>query len=293
MSTKSTNNTLKFLTLVLAILLVSLGIYTVTFYNEVKDNEAQLQIDKDRIMEELEEEVERYDLVLKENTVITNRLEAAKTEVLALQEKLEAQEATRDVVKEYQFELRKLRREREFMFKQNDSLIREIQRLSQLQEKTQDSLDKVTLRQDSISSKNRDLSSKLLKGAQLTVSLNNVRGVIQRNNGKFTATVRARRAEMIQVNYTVNENRLAKAGDIPFYTQVIGPSGRIIGTPRDITFDDGTQLSYNNRIIVPYTNVQFKVSELIFGSGTFELGTYQILVFQGSRQVLSEILTLK
>lgn len=293
MSTKSTNNTLKFLTLVLAILLVSLGIYTVTFYNEVKDNEAQLQIEKDLIMEELGEEVDRYDLVLRENTVITNRLEAAKTEVLALQEKLKAQEATRDVVREYQFELRKLRREREFIFKQNDSLIRETQRLSQLQEKTQDALNKATLRQDSISSKNKDLSSKLTEGAQLSASLTSVRGVIQRNNGKFTSTVRARRAEMIQVNYTVNENRLATAGDMPFYTQITGPSGRIIGTPRDITFDDGTQLSYNNRIIVPYTKVSFKVSELILGSGAFELGTYQILVFQGSRQVLSETLTLK
>ncbi|MFT5751120.1 MAG: hypothetical protein ACI828_000955 [Flavobacteriales bacterium] len=293
MSAKNTNNTLKFLTLVLAILLVSLGIYTVTFYNEVKDNEAQLQIEKDLIMEELGEEVDRYDLVLRENTVITNRLEAAKIEILALQEKLKAQEATRDVVREYQFELHELRREREFIFKQNDSLIRETQRLSQLQENTQDALNKATLRQDSISSENRDLTSKLTQGAQLTASLTSVRGVIQRNNGKFTSTVRASRAEMIQVNYTVNENRLTTTGDMPFYTQITGPSGRIIGTPRDITFDDGTQLSYNNRIIVPYTKVQFKVSELILGSGTFELGTYQILVFQGSRQVLSEILTLK
>lgn len=293
MSTKSTNNTLKFLTLVLAILLVSLGIYTVKFYNEVKDNEAQLQMEKALIMEELGEEVERYDLVLKENTAITNRLEAAKTEVLALQEKLKAQEATRGVVQEYQLELRKLRREREFMFQQNDSLIRETQRLSELQEKTQDALNKATLRQDSINNKNKDLSSQLTVGSQLTASISSVRAVIQRNNGKFTPTVRASRAEMIQVNYTVNENRLANAGDVPFYTQITGPSGRIIGTPRDITFSDGSTLTYNNRIIVPYTKVEFRVSELIFGSGTFEEGNYQILVFQGNRHVLSATLSLK
>ena len=293
MSTKSTNNTLKFLTLVLAILLVSLGIYTVKFYNEVKDNEAQLQKEKSLIMEELKEEVERYDVVLKENTAITTRLEEAKTEVLALQEKLRTQEATRGVVQEYQLELRKLRREREFMFKQNDSLILETQRLSQLQQKTQDALNKATIRQDSISSKNRDLSSQLSEGAQLTASMTSIRAVIQRNNGKFTPTVRAGRAEMIQVNYTVNENNLATAGDFLFYTQVTGPSGRVIGTPRDITFEDGFSLSYNNRIVIPYTKVQFKVSELILGSGAFEPGTYRILVFQGSRQVLSETLTLK
>lgn len=293
MSTKSTNNTLKFLTLVLAILLVSLGIYTVKFYNEVKDNEAQLQMEKELIMEELGEEVERYDLVLKENTAITNRLEAAKTEVLALQEKLKAQEATRGVVQEYQLELRKLRKEREFMFQQNDSLIRETQRLSELQEKTQDALNKATLRQDSINNKNKDLSSQLTVGSQLTASISSVRAVIQRNNGKFTPTVRASRAEMIQVNYTVNENPLAKEGDVPFYTQITGPSGRIIGTPRDITFGDGSKLTYNNRIIVPYTKVQFRVSELIFGSSTFEEGNYQILVFQGNRQVLSATLSLK
>lgn len=293
MSTKSTNNTLKFLTLVLAILLVSLGVYTFKFYNEVKDNEVQLLKEKALIMDELKEEAERYDVVLAENTEITNRLEAAKTEVLALQEKLRAQEATRDVVQEYQLELRKLRREREFMFKQYDSLIRETQRLSQLQQETQDALTKATMRQDSISSKNRDLSSQLNVGAQITASLTSVRGVIQRNNGKFTSTVRARRAEMIQVNYMVNENRLAPTGNIPFYTQITGPSGRIIGTPRAITFDDGMELSYNNRIIVPYTKEQFKVSELIFGSGAFEPGDYQVLVFQGERQLLSETLTLK
>lgn len=293
MSTKSTNNTLKFLTIVLTILLLSLSLYTIKFYNEVKDNQDQLQQEKALILEELQQEVDRYNVVLRENTSITSRLEEAKSEVLQLREQLKTQEATRDVVKEYQLELGKLRREREVIFRQNDSLIRETQRLSQLQQETQERLDKATQKQDSIRDQNRDLTSKLSQGSQVTARLSSVRAVIQRNNGKFTPTVRARRAEMIQVNYIVNQNVLAKAGDLPFYTQIKGPDGRIIGTPRSVTFDNDSTLSYNNRVIVPYDKTDFKVNDLILGNGSFEEGVYQILVYQGPRKLIKTTLELK
>ena len=293
MSTKSTNNTLKFLTLVLALLLVSLGVYTYKFYNEVKDNEAQLIKEKELILVELDEEIGRYNLVLKEKSQLNDRLELAKTELLSLQEKFKQQEVTRAVVQEYQIELRKLRKERELLFRQNDSLLRETQRLSQLQEETQQELNRVQQRQDSLFSSNENLSNRIAKGAEITVGNMLVRAVIQRNSGRFIPTVRAGRAQMLQVKYTVNPNALAEEGDLKFYTQVIGPKGKIIGTPRQVTFEDGSGLSYSNRTIVPYTGETRGISELILPIGSFEKGEYQISVFQNKRKVLSGALTLK
>ncbi len=293
MSTKSTNNTLKFLVIALALLLVSLGIYTFKFYNEVRDNETQLQREKATILEELDEEIERYNLILKENTSITAQLENAKSEIITLQEQLQGQEVTRDLVQKYQLELRKLRREREVFFTQNDSLIRETQRLSVLQQQTQEALERATKQQDSIAIQNKTLNIKIQEGEQITASDFSARGVIQRNNGRFTTTARAKRAEMIQVNYQVNENKLASAGDLIFYTQIKGPNGLVIGTPREIASPDGSVIKYNNRIVIPYKKELFRVSELILGRGDFDEGRYMVTVFHNTREVLSGSLDLK
>ncbi|RMB58028.1 hypothetical protein EAX61_10440 [Dokdonia sinensis] len=293
MSTKSTDTTLRFLVIALAILLVSLGIYTFKFYNEVQENEAQLLKEKALIIEELDEEIERYNLILKENTAITAQLETAKTEILSLQKQLEGQEVTRDLVQRYQLELRKLRREREVFFTQNDSLLRETQRLSELQQRTQEALDRATRQQDSIIVENKTLNIKVGKGELVTAGSFSARGVIQRNNGRFTTTARAKRTEMIQVNYQVNENKLIAQRDLVFYTQVKGPNGQVIGTPREIASPDGTIIKYNNRIIIPYKNETYKISELILGRGDFDEGTYTITVFHNTREVLSGALNLK
>lgn len=293
MSTKSTNNTLKFLVIALALLLVSLGIYTFKFYNEVRDNETQLQREKATILEELDEEIERYNLILKENTSITAQLEDAKSEIITLQEQLQGQEVTRDLVQKYQLELRKLRREREVFFTQNDSLIRETQRLSVLQQQTQEALERATKQQDSIAIQNETLNIKIQEGEQITASDFSARGVIQRNNGRFTTTARAKRAEMIQVNYQVNENKLAPVGDLIFYTQIKGPNGLVIGTPREIASPDGSVIKYNNRIVIPYKKELFRVSELILGRGDFDEGVYTVTVFHNTREVLSGSLDLK
>ncbi len=293
MSTKSTNNTLVFLTILLCLVVIGLGAYTFKFYNEVKANESQLKKEKELIAEELQEEIARYNTILNEKSILSEELTSAKEQLQILQKRLDSNIVTRAIVQEYQLELRRMRREREQLFKQNDSLQKETQRLSLLQAETQDALEKITKAQDSLAVNNQNLERKLNLGSQIALSNVIAKGVIQRNSGKFVSTSRAARAEMIRVCYDVNENKLAEEKELIFYIQVLNKEGKMIGVLREETLSDGTALSYNSRTKVPYEKSLYKVCELVLPIQKFDKGDYTVNIFHNEQLLMSSLLTLK
>ena len=293
MSTKGTTRILKGLTLLLTLLLVGLGIYTYRFYKDVQISEAQLEKEKNQIREELENEIAKYNEVLAQKNDLTTELENAKTRLELLSEEVQKNRVSQRDIDNYRSELRKLRNERVLLFRQNDSLVVVNERLEALQEETQQSLDSVEEEKNRLLRENLALANQVAKAALITASNIQSRGVIQHNSGRLRVTQRARRTEMIHVRYDVNENNLAIAADLPFYTQVLDDKGNLIGTKREISFSDGTTILFNTRTIVPYKKTSFKVSELILPIQQFEPGTYTINVYLGSRLVLSDMLALK
>jgi len=293
MGTKSTKNTLLFLTLLLCIVVISLGAYTLKFYGEVKENESRLREEKSLIVQELEQEIKRYNEVLIEKNILADELSTAKKHLEELQKRLDSNEVTQSVVRAYRIELTKIRRERELLFKQNDSLINETERLAKQQAETQDALEKATKAQKSLETSNKALTEKINLGAQITASNLTVRGVIQRNSGKFINTANAKRAEMIRICYSLNENKLAKPGDLNLFVQVLNSNGNMIGIPREEKLFNGENIRFNARTTVPYSNKAYPVCELVLPLQTFEEDTYTVNVFHEDRLLLSSTLELK
>ena len=293
MSTKSTKNTLLLLTILLCIVVIGLGAYTVKFYGEVQKNESRLKEEKTLIEQELKEEIKRYNDVLTEKNILSNELSDAKEHLEDLQKRLDSNEVTQSIVRAYRIELTKIRRERELLFKQNDSLLNETERLAELQAETQDALEKATKAQSTLENDNKALIEKLNLGAQITASNLIARGVIQRNSGKFLNTSRGSRAEMIRVCYIVNENKLSKPGDLNFFVQVINSQGKMIGIPREEKLSNGENIRFNARTTVPYSNKAYPVCELVLPVQTFEEGTYTVNVFHEDRLLLTSPLELK
>ncbi|MFT5890815.1 MAG: hypothetical protein ACI9Y7_000913 [Dokdonia sp.] len=293
MSTKSTKNTLLLLTILLCIVVISLGAYTVKFYGEVQKNESQLKEEKALIEQELKEEIKRYNDVLTEKNILANELYDAKKHLEDLQKRLDSNEVTQSIVRAYRIELTKIRRERELLFKQNDSLLNETERLAKLQAATQDALEKATKAQNTLETSNKALTEKLNLGAQITASNIIVRGVIQRNSGKFLNTSRANRAKMVRICYEVNENKLAKARDLNFFVQVLNSQGKMIGIPREEKLSNGKNIRFNSRTTIPYSNKPFNVCELVLPVQTFKEGTYTVNVFNEDRLLLTSTLDLK
>ncbi|WP_299212013.1 hypothetical protein [uncultured Dokdonia sp.] len=293
MSTKSTKNTLLLLTILLCVVVLGLGAYTVKFYGEVQENESQLKEEKAFIEQELKEEIKRYNEVLSEKNILENELSDAKEHLEDLQKRLDSNKITQSIVRAYRIELTKVRRERELLFKQNDSLLNETERLAKLQAETQDALEKATKAQSTLENDNKALIEKINIGAQITASNLIVRGVIQRNSGKFLNTSRANRAKMVRICYEVNENKLAKAGTLNFFVQVLNGQGKMIGVPREEKLSNGESIRFNSRTSIPYSNKPFNVCELVLPVQTFEEGTYTVNVFHEDRLLLTSPLVLK
>ncbi|WP_299674611.1 hypothetical protein [uncultured Dokdonia sp.] len=293
MGTKSTKNTLLILTILLCVVVVSLGAYTIKVHGEMQENESRLKEEKALIAEELKEEIKKYNDILTEKNILSNELSDAKESLEALQKRLDSNEITQSIVRAYRIELNKMRRERELLFKQNDSLLNETERLAKLQAETQDALEKATKAQSTLENDKRVLEEKLSLGAQITANNLIVRGVIQRNSGKFLNTSRANRAKMVRICYEINENKLAKPGDLQFFVQVFNSDGKMIGIPREEKLSNGKNILFNSRTTIPYRNKPFNVCELVLPVQTFEKGIYTVNVLHEDRLLLTSELELK
>ncbi|WP_396597830.1 hypothetical protein [Dokdonia sp. R86516] len=293
MRTKSTNNTLLFLVILLCLVVAGLGFHTYNFQNEVQQREAQLVNDKERVTAQLDEELSKYSSLLKERDALKGALKQAQSRLLQLKETLQDDDLSRSKMQQFQMEIQRLRREREFFITANDSLQLETKRLAALQQETQKALDLATKSQDSIQKSNRDLAERLTQGARLTVSNLAARGVIQRNSGKFFMTSRASRVEMMQVCFTVNDNQLAEAENKSFYVQVVNSQGRMIGVERNEKFEDGSVVRYNTKTTIAFNKTAYTICELVLPVQQMEGGDYTINVYHEGSMLLSTILSLK
>ena len=84
MTEKKSNNALKILTGVLAVALIALGIYTIKFYNEEKENKAILQKEKTVIEDELNDLIIKYDEAIATNDEMHQNLVVAHERISML-----------------------------------------------------------------------------------------------------------------------------------------------------------------------------------------------------------------
>lgn len=292
MSKKSTNTTLIILTILLCIVVIGLGAYTYSFYTEVKENETQLLKDKALVEAELDEEIIRYSKLLEEKGALSSQLVIAKERLVAFQQRIDSNEVTRSIVQQYQLELRRLRKERELLFKQNDSLQQETIRLSNLQKRTQNSLDSISKSREPIAVK-QQVENAAQKLSKFSTSNIQAYGVIQRNSGKFVNTSRAARAQMIRVCYNVKAMDELPASKQKFYVKVIDENNKLIGIERKLTLDTGEQLSYNVETSIAYQNQAYKICELVLPIRPFAKGVYKIEIYDKLGRLATTQLTLK
>lgn len=291
MRDKSTKTTLLVLTILLCLLVIGLGAYTYSFYNKVKENESELLKDKALIEAELDEEIARYNMLLEEKNELSAELSIAKERLEAFQKRIDSNEVTRSIVRQYQEELKQLRKEQKSLFRQNDSLQQETRRLSDLQERTQNSLDSITKQRVSVpintAKEKKSIASKI------TISNMQVYGVIQRNSGKFVNTSRAARAQMARICYEVDANDQIPASELTFYVRVVNDKNKLVGVERFVTLSADEQLSYNAETSIDYQNKSYKICELVLPVSPFSKGTYTVEIYSRQGLISTTILNLK
>lgn len=281
MSDQKSNNALKILTGVLAVALIALGIYTVKFYNEQKDNQELLQKEKTVIEGELNDLIVKYDEAIAENEGLDTELVAARERIVMLRDSVQDMEANLALISRYRREISNLKAEKEELFKVVDSLSNQNRMLVTEIDSTNNVLLERTRFSDSLKVQTQSMATKIDRAAQLKVSNLRGEGVIERNSGRLVENDRTRRVDKIRTCFSLTPNSLAEAGDKDLYVQVYNPNNNLVGDQIAVQHEGGVMV-YSAATKVFYENEELDVCIL---ANTKEEnlieGTYKVLVYNG------------
>lgn len=281
MTDQKNNNALKILTGILAVALVALGIYTVRFYNEEKENQELLERQKAAIENELNDLIVRYDEAIEENEGLDSELIAARERIVVLRDSVQDMEASLRVLDRYRSQLNNLKRERDELFMVVDSLSGRNQELVAAIDSTNNILLERTRLSDSLRERNQRLSTQVDRASELKVSGLRGEGVIERNSGRLVVNDRTRRVDKIRTCFTLTENELAEPGEKELYVQVYNPDNNLVGDQIGVQHEGGVMV-YSAATKVYYENDELDVCVLANAlEDNLIPGTYKVLVYNG------------
>lgn len=281
MTETKSNTALKILTGILAVALIALGIYTVKFYNEEKENKVILQKEKAVIEDELNDLIIKYDEAIATNQVMDQNLVDARQRIAVLLDSVKDSEANLVLISRYRREINSLRSEKDRLFRVVDSLSNQNRMLTTAIDSTNMVLAQRVRQADSLSVTNQSLSTKVDRAAQLKVTNLKGDGVIVRNNGKLVTNNRTRRIDQIRTCFKLTENALAQAGERDMYVQVYNPQNELVGDQLTVQHDGGAMV-YSAASRIYYENEELDVC-ILSNTDRDKLteGVYKVYVYAG------------
>ncbi len=285
MTEKKNNTALKILTGILAVALLALGIYTVRFYNEEKENKAILQNEKTVIEDELNDLIIKYDEAIQENEVMDQDLVEARERISLLLDSVQDNEANLVLISRYRREIGNLQSEKDRLFRVVDSLSAQNQRMASTIDSTSMVLEERIKISDSLQATNQGLSNKVDKAARLKLTGLSGEGVIVRGSGKLVENDRTRRIDQIRTCFTLAENELAEPGEKDMYVQVYNPENELVGDDIAVQHEGGVMV-YSAASKVFYENDELDVC-MLANTDEEKLieGTYKVYVYADAQLI--------
>ncbi|MEH6659065.1 hypothetical protein [Leeuwenhoekiella marinoflava] len=293
MENENKNTGIKIVTGILAVLLVVAGAFAIKLYNQEKNTKAELTEEKELVLNDLKQMVTKYDAVIEENNLKDTELNQARDRIQVLIDSVQKMEANVSVLRRYRDEVYKLKKEREYLFAQNDSLKGMNKMLAMQVDSTTYELEVSKMKRDSLNMVKDELAEKVALGASLSASKLVGTGVIIRNSGKLVENDRARRIDRIRACFTIPQNRIADAGDRELYVQVLDPQNNILGANKTIAIDSVTSVTYSAISKFYYEKTALDICENIAPKGDdFPKGLYKINIFDGGKMIATSNLVL-
>ena len=279
--------------IVLILLLLSLGVYTLVLWQESQSNRKDLEEQKLTITQELNELQVTYDDLMREFQLQDEALIEARTRIAQLLDSVESAKPSMVIIKRYRLEIARLKEERTMLFARADSLIKVTKSLAYQVDSTQLVLNKTRMASNDLRQKKEDLERVIEKGAQLQVIDFLSSAVIVRKSGRLVETKRASRADKIRSCFTITPNPLATTGERDLYLQVINPKNNLIGSRARVSLGEGT-LSYSGETQVNYQQEEIDVC-LMVGATEQDLisGRYILNLYQGNTRLTTATMYLK
>ncbi|ETN95362.1 hypothetical protein SAMN04487906_2460 [Zhouia amylolytica] len=296
MTATNSSNSLKVIAGLLGAALVGTLIYTISLYNDKKQTTAKLNEEKDLVIEDLNNLKSDYDKAIANNEETSGELEEARDKIASYIDSVKTMKADISALYRYRRQVNQLRKEREYLLAQNDSLKKSNEMIAMQRDSTIVALEEQTTFTDSLVVQNTQLAKIVEAGSALNLNKFNVDAVRERNSGKLVSTNRNNRADKIKLCYTVGDNKISNPGPKQFYIQVTDPSGNIMGEKAiAANEEEGTNITYTKASSFYYENTALDVCEFVSKEGSeFPEGTYTAKVFDDKlRELGTSTFTLK
>lgn len=294
MSTNSNNKALRAGVVILSLLLLGAIGYIVKLSSDVQETKSELfttTSEKEAVIADLEALKITYDQAIAENTSLSDELKEEREKVIQLLEEVKKEKANATSLGNYRQRYQQLESRMNALVQENEQLKEDNFGLVQVVDSTNTVLIEEREYSQTLLGQNEELSKIVDEASRLSILNLNTGAYRVRNSGKEVETQRARRADILKVEFTIAENKIAKTGDQTYYIQVIDSKMNVLGDRKTINFDDQS-LTYSFETTVNYNNSIVNVSENLEGD-EFEKGLYHVHIFDGDQLMASQSFTLK
>lgn len=285
--TKSNNNSLKVIAGLLGVVLLGTLIYTVSLYQDKKKTTQALTQEKDLVVDDLNSLKSEYDKAILESNATNEELVEARDRIAKYIDSVKTMKADIGTLSRYRRQVSVLKKEREALLKQVDSLTQSNALIAMQRDSTYVELEKQTVFNDSLVVQNTQLAEVVERGSALNLSAFTVDAVRVRNNGKMVSTTRANRTDKLKICFTVADNLIAEAGDREFLLEVLDPQGNVISGGNTKSSESGASVTYSKGTFFYYENSNIDVCDYIDKPGTeYQKGNYMVNVYDDGLKLL-------
>lgn len=294
MENQNGNSKLKAIIAILAILLVGSLIYIFKLTSDAKTLETTIvetKSEKESVLKDLEALKASYDEAIAENTTMSDELIAEREKVAKLIVELKNSKGDNASLRKYKDQYKALEQKMRNLMQEVEVLKAQNQTLTTHLDSTKVVLEDSKKYNQVLVGQNEELAKTVEKGQKLTVTNLKTAAYKQRSSGKQIETDKASRADLLQISFTIAENKIAKSGDKVYYVQVIDAKNNVLGDKATVSFGD-TSLTYSFTTTVKYENKTVDVKEQLPGKD-FAKGTYFVNVFDKGELVSKSSFSLR
>jgi len=294
MENQNSNSKLKSIIAILAVLLIGSLIYIFKLTSDAKELQTVVtttKSDKEAVLKDLAALKSSYDQAIAENTSMSDELIAERDKVVKLMEELKKSKGDVASLSKYKQQYNALEAKMKNLMEEVAVLKVKNQELTTNLDSTKVVLEDSKKYNQVLVGQNEELAKTVEKGQKLSVTNLKTAAYKLRSSGKQIETDKASRADVLQIKFTIAENKIAKSGDKVYYVQVIDSKNNVLGDKATISFGD-TSLTYSFTSTVKYENKTVDVTEQLKGKD-FAKGTYFVNVFDKDELVSKSSFTLR
>lgn len=294
MENQNSHSKLKAIVGILAVLLIGSLVYIFKLTSDAKTLQTtvvETKSEKESVLKDLADLKATYDAAIAENTSMSDELIAERDKVVKLMADLKQAKGDAASLQKYKTQYKALEQKMQNLMKEVDVLKAQNQQLTTNLDSTKVVLEDNKKYNQVLVGQNEELAKTVEKGQKLTITNLKTGSYKLRSSGKQIMTDKASRTDLLQVSFTIAENKIAKSGDKTYYVQIIDAKNNVLGDKETVNFGD-TSLTYSFLTTVQYENKTVDVKEQLKGKD-FAKGTYFVNVFDKDELVSKSSFTLR